>query len=100
MLHLIAARQKEMAASSVSELVMAVKQPRALSESTNRPFSRKSEGGTEKERNEAAGRRFSENVAPARRNSHVGMRNSMQKIIEIPETGKKPRKSGLRSFMG
>ncbi|XXG81059.1 hypothetical protein AAC387_Pa09g1784 [Persea americana] len=94
------ARQKEMAVSSVSELVMAVKRPRALSESTNRPFTRKSEGGTEKERHEAAGRRFSENVTPARRNSHIGMRSSMQRINEIPEVGKKPRKSGLRSFMG
>nr|AML76773.1 putative LOV domain-containing protein [Eupomatia bennettii] len=90
------ARQKEMATSSVSELVLAVKQPRALSESTNRPFMRKSEGGGVHERHEAMGRRNSENIAPERRNS----RTSMQKMSEIPEGGKKPRKSGLRSFMG
>nr|AML79189.1 putative LOV domain-containing protein [Idiospermum australiense] len=94
------ARQKEMAVSSVSELVMAVKQPHALSESTNRPLTRKSEGGTDRERHEAMGRRFSENVAPATRDSHVGRRSTMQKINELPEGGKKPRKSGLRSFMG
>nr|AML79164.1 putative LOV domain-containing protein [Drimys winteri] len=95
------ARQKEMAESSVSELVLAVRHPRALSESTNRPpFMRKSEGGGEQARSEATGRRYSENIAPARRNSHGGMRISMQSISEMPEGGKKPRKSGLRSLMG
>nr|AML79437.1 putative LOV domain-containing protein [Nandina domestica] len=92
------ARQKDMAVSSVTELVQAVKQPRALSESTNRPFMRKSEGGGGPVRSETPGRRNSENVAPQRRNSHGIMRSSMQKINELPE--KKPRKSGLRSFMG
>nr|AML78420.1 putative LOV domain-containing protein [Aextoxicon punctatum] len=92
------ARQKEMAASSVSELVLAVKKPRALSESTNRPFMRKSEGGGEQDRSEALARRNAENVAPPRRNSYGGTRSSMQRISELPE--KKPRKSGRRSFMG
>ncbi|OVA09952.1 PAS domain [Macleaya cordata] len=102
------ARQKEMATSSVTELVLAVKDPRALSESTNRPYMRKSEGGgtggagrprsSEALNGAAGGRRNSENVAPPRRNSHGGMRTSMQRISEVPE--KKPRKSGLRSFMG
>ncbi|KAK9279146.1 hypothetical protein L1049_012823 [Liquidambar formosana] len=101
------ARQKEMAASSVSELVQAVKRPRALSESTSRPFMRKSEGGGEQERSEALVRRNSEalprpwnseNVATPRRNSHGGSRSSMQRISELPE--KKQRKSGRRSFMG
>ncbi|KAF9594523.1 hypothetical protein IFM89_031657 [Coptis chinensis] len=90
------ARQKEMATSSVSELVLAVKQPTGpLSESTNRPlFTRKSEGGGGATRPEVPGRRNSENVPPPRRNS----RSSMHRISELPE--KKPRKSGLRSFMG
>nr|AML79319.1 putative LOV domain-containing protein [Chelidonium majus] len=105
------ARQKDMATSSVTELVLAVKDPRALSESTNRPLMRKSEGGgtggtgrlrlsSEGLNNAAGGRRNSENVAPPRRNSHGGgmRRSSMQRIREEPE--KKPRKSGLRSFMG
>nr|AML77251.1 putative LOV domain-containing protein [Berberidopsis beckleri] len=92
------ARQKEMAASSVSELVLAVKKPRALSESTNRPFMRKSDGGGEQERSEALARRNSENVAPPRRNSHGGTRATMQRISELPE--KKQRKSGRLSFMG
>nr|AML78835.1 putative LOV domain-containing protein [Cysticapnos vesicaria] len=97
------ARQKEMATSSVTELVLAVKDPHALSESTNRPMMRKSEGGGTgggRVRSDALsnGRRNSENVAPQRRNSHGGMRPSMQKISEMPE--KKPRKSGLRSFIG
>nr|AML76577.1 putative LOV domain-containing protein [Melia azedarach] len=92
------ARQKEMAAGSVTELVQAVKKPRSLSESTNRPnILRKSEGGGEEERATALGRRNSENVPPPRRNSHGGPRTSMQRIAEVPE--KKQRKSGRRSFM-
>uniref|UniRef100_A0A5B7BD45 non-specific serine/threonine protein kinase n=1 Tax=Davidia involucrata TaxID=16924 RepID=A0A5B7BD45_DAVIN len=95
------ARQKEVASSSVTELVQAMKKPRALSESTNRPFMRRSEGGSEHERSEAmamGGRRNSENIVPPRRNSHVGTRISMQRISELPE--KKQRKTGRRSFMG
>nr|AML76739.1 putative LOV domain-containing protein [Canella winterana] len=95
------ARQKEIATSSVSELVMAVKQPRALSESINRPlFVNKSEGsGGEQVRSEAMGRRYSEKIIPARRNSHASTRLSLQSISEMLG-GRKPRKSGLRSLMG
>lgn len=93
----VAARQKEMATSSVSELVQAVKRPRALSESTNRPF-RKSGGGKEENRDESLARRNSESVAPPRRNSHAGTRSTMDCISELPE--KKQRKSDRRSFMG
>lgn len=96
-----AARQKEMASSSVTELLEAVKEPRAraLSESTNRPFMRKSEdGGLEKF--DAINLRNSENTAPAkpaRRHSHAGTRSSMQKIMEVPE--KPQKKSSRSSFM-
>nr|AML78798.1 putative LOV domain-containing protein [Linum strictum] len=97
------ARQKELAVSSVTELVEAVKRPRARSESKNRPLFRKSEssgGGDEEEKKKAAGtgRRNSESVASERRNSHGDRRNSMQSISELPE--KKERKSSRRSFMG
>nr|AML78772.1 putative LOV domain-containing protein [Platyspermation crassifolium] len=101
------ARQKEMATSSVTELVQAVKRPRALSESTNRhPFMRKSGGGSDHERSEALsmGRRNSDNMVlpppPPRRNSHAGVRtiSSMQRISELPE--KKPKKPSRLSFMG
>nr|AML77969.1 putative LOV domain-containing protein [Syzygium micranthum] len=84
------ARQKAMAASSVSELVQAVKRPRALSESINRPLMRRSGGGGEKERSDAVGRRNSENLG--------GMRSSMQRINEVPE--KKQQKTARHSFMG
>nr|AML77598.1 putative LOV domain-containing protein [Dipsacus asper] len=84
------ARQKEMAVNSVTELVQAVKRPRAMSESTNRPLIRKSAGGTDKDRSEMTG-----NV---RRKSHTGIRTSMEKINEIPEM--KQKKSSRRSFMG
>lgn len=103
-----------MATSSVTELVQAVKRPRSLSESTNRPFTRKSGGdgggsGLEQDtRKELAGqaRRNSENnvAPPPRRNSHGGgsgsgySRRSMQRINEVPE--KKQRKSLRLSFMG
>nr|AML76333.1 putative LOV domain-containing protein [Myodocarpus sp. BC-2016] len=98
------ARQKEMATSSVTELVQAVKRPRALSESTNiRPImTTKSEPGSEQERLDALGRRTTENTAPtlpARRYSHAGIRSStMQQINELPE--KKQKKTTRRSFMG
>ncbi|KDP44148.1 hypothetical protein JCGZ_05615 [Jatropha curcas] len=87
------ARQKEIATSAVTELVQAVKRPRALSESTNRSLTRKSEGGEEEERKRAVGRRNSENVPSNRRRN-----SSMERITELPE--KKPRKSIRLSFMG
>ncbi|XP_020101596.1 phototropin-1A [Ananas comosus] len=93
-------RQKNTARSSVSELLLAVKQSRTLSESTNNPFGTKSEGGGEMTRPEIPGRRNSDNAGGVRRNSRGGMRSSLQKISELPERGNKSRKSGLRSFMG
>ncbi|KAK1286743.1 Phototropin-1 [Acorus calamus] len=93
------ARQKDRAVTSVSELVMVVKDPRT-SESMNRPFMRKSESDSEQPVNETAGRRYSETIGPTRRTSGGGKRPSMQKIKELPEVGNKSRKSGLRSFMG
>nr|AML76888.1 putative LOV domain-containing protein [Wrightia natalensis] len=99
------ARQKEIAAGSVTELVDAVKKPRvrALSESTNynRPFMRKSEG-SELEKFDALAAQNLEKKPPARRHSHAGTRSTrstMQRIAELPE--KKPKKSNRRlSFMG
>lgn len=85
------ARQKDMAASSVNELVQAVKRPRALSESAHRPFRRRSGGGTENQRTDSLMRRKSDIVAPARR-------LSLERLSEVPE--KKPKKSGRRSLMG
>ncbi|GKV01093.1 hypothetical protein SLEP1_g13681 [Rubroshorea leprosula] len=95
-----AARQKEMAVTSVTELVEAVKRPRALSESRSRPFPRKSEGDGEDGRSATSMvRRKSETEAvPPKRNSHGGARFSMQRISEVPE--KKPRKSIRVSLMG
>lgn len=88
-----------MATSSVTELVQAMKRPRSLSESTNRPLMRKSEGAGEEERKGALARRNSENVPPSiRRTSLGGTRSSMQRITELPE--KKQRKSIRLSFMG
>ena len=104
----IAARQKDMATSSVAELVQAVKmpgsvsvsesRPRALSESMNRRSVRKSGGGgggDEAYRLEAAMvRRKSESAAA----STGRRRRSMERINELPET--KPKKYSRRSFMG
>ncbi|KAM5583891.1 hypothetical protein ABKV19_003659 [Rosa sericea] len=100
------ARQKEMATHSVTELVQAVRRPRSLSESTNRPFRKSGGGGRGEEVIEALARRNSdslprrnsESVAPARRNSLGDAKISMQCINEVPE--KKQKKSRRRSFMG
>nr|AML77124.1 putative LOV domain-containing protein [Alangium chinense] len=95
------ARQRENARSSLSELVVAVKKPRALSESTNHPLRRKSGGGGDdhvQDKPDSLGRRKSENLNPLRRNSQASMRTSMQRINELPE--KKHKKAGRLSFMG
>ncbi|XP_020214299.1 phototropin-1 isoform X2 [Cajanus cajan] len=93
------ARQKEKANSSVSELVLAVRRPRALSESGGRPLIRKSASGDDaQEKPEKSSRRKSESVASFRRKSHAGDRSSMERIAEIPE--KKHKNSRRRSFMG
>ncbi|KAK7404645.1 hypothetical protein VNO78_05600 [Psophocarpus tetragonolobus] len=90
------ARQKEKANSSVSELVLAMRRPRALSESGGRPLIRKS--GDAQEKPEKSSRRKSESVASFRRKSHAGDRSSMDRITELPE--KKHKNSRRRSFMG
>ncbi|XP_009409003.2 phototropin-1A isoform X2 [Musa acuminata AAA Group] len=94
------ARQKDRARSSVSDLVLAVKDPHSLSESRSYPFMRKSEGGGQTVVSEVPGKKSSENATAARRNSRSGMRSSMNKICELPEVANKSRKSGLKSFMG
>lgn len=99
------ARQKELASSKVTELVDAVKKPfrpRALSESNNRPFIRKSsEGGAGQppHRTDAVVNLNLENKAPPRRHSHAGTRTaSMERISELPEA--KPKKSRRLSLAG
>ncbi|XP_074576465.1 phototropin-1A-like [Curcuma longa] len=94
------ARQKDRARSSVSDLVMAVKDPTRLSESRNYTHMRKSEGGGQPVTSEVPARRKSENTTSVRRNSRCETRFSMQKISELPDSTKKSRKSGLKSFMG
>jgi len=94
-----AARQKEKANSSVSELLLAVRRPRAMSESGGRPLMRKSASGDDvKDKPEKSSRRKSESVASFRRKSHSGDTNSMERINELPE--KKHKTSRRRSFMG
>uniref|UniRef100_A0A0E0MIK9 non-specific serine/threonine protein kinase n=1 Tax=Oryza punctata TaxID=4537 RepID=A0A0E0MIK9_ORYPU len=92
------ARQKDQARSSVSELVLALKNPRSLSESSNSTLKRKSQESLSMSMSEVLGKRSSE--SGSRRNSHSGTRNSLQKISEVPEQGNRTRKSGLRAFMG
>ncbi|OWM68855.1 hypothetical protein CDL15_Pgr025042 [Punica granatum] len=107
------ARQKEMAASSVTELVQAVRKPRSLSESATRPFIRRSGGGGEKERSSSiiADAALGLGSGMGRRNSDLGgaknrkSSGSMERISELPEKTKKnvkkkpPKKSSRRSFM-
>nr|AML77259.1 putative LOV domain-containing protein [Aristida stricta] len=91
------ARQKDQARSSVSELLLALKNPRSLSESSAN-MKRKSQESIAALPNEIHGQRNSE--SGSRRNSRSGTASSLQKITEVPEGGNKTRKSGLRSFMG
>ncbi|GJN07226.1 hypothetical protein PR202_ga25040 [Eleusine coracana subsp. coracana] len=92
------ARQKDQARSSVSELVLALKNPRSLSESLNSSIQRKSQESSGVSLTEDSGKRSSE--SRSLRISHTGMTSSLQKISEVPEVGNKTRKSGLGSFMG
>lgn len=91
------ARQKDQARSSVSELVLALKNPRSLSESGNSTLKRRSQDSLGVLISEVPGKRSSE--SGSRRNSRTGT-SSLQKISEVPEGGNKTRKSGLLSFMG
>lgn len=90
------ARQKDMATSSVTELVLAVKRPRALSESTNNRPSIRTSGDRELGYHPEE-RRNSENAEPPRRHSVAGIGTSMEKINEMP--GKKEKKSRRLSLM-
>ncbi|XP_027911055.1 phototropin-1-like isoform X1 [Vigna unguiculata] len=92
-------RQKEKANGTVSELLLAVRRPRALSESAGRPLIRKSASGDDvEEKPEKSSRRKSESVSSFRRKSHAGDTSSMERITELPE--KKHKTSRRRSFMG
>lgn len=92
------ARQKDQARSSVSELLLALKNPRSLSESSNSTFKRKSQESVGALTGDGTGKRSSE--SGSRRTSRSGARSSLQKISEVPEGGNKARKSGLFSLMG
>ncbi|VAI16362.1 unnamed protein product [Triticum turgidum subsp. durum] len=92
------ARQKDQARSSVSELLLALKNPRSLSESSNSTFKRKSQESVGVLTGDGTGKRSSE--SGSRHTSHTGARSSLQKINEVPEGGNKTRKSGLFSLMG
>ncbi|KAI7725018.1 hypothetical protein M8C21_003597 [Ambrosia artemisiifolia] len=103
------ARQKDMATSSVVELVEAVKRPRSISESTqSHPFATTSKNYSDEDipnalsvgRRKSAETMFTRPPPPNRRNSHAGVRTipTMQTIDEIHD--KKPKKSKRLSFIG
>nr|AHZ63848.1 phototropin [Cephalotaxus harringtonia] len=89
------ARQKEMAVSSVTELVLAVKNPSSSSETRNRPAMRKSESAVAQMHTERVEKMNIVNPnlsAPDRRKSSSRLSGRF-------EAGKKRRKSGVRSFL-
>ncbi|KAK7402153.1 hypothetical protein VNO78_14191 [Psophocarpus tetragonolobus] len=99
------ARQKEKATSSVSELVQAMKRPRALSESASRPSIRKSGSADEEneleqqvEQAEKTLRRKSESGTSFGHKSEGGNKIPMQPISELPDNNHKNFQR--RSFMG
>nr|AHZ63852.1 phototropin [Stangeria eriopus] len=92
------ARQKEAAVSSVTELVLAVKNPYSFSESTSCLSTRESEDGGGQQRLESLAQTNtnSENsVAPSRRTSLAGLRTSLSRLSGVHEAWKKQRKSGF-----
>jgi phototropin len=82
----------------VSKLVLALKNPRSLSESLNSTIQRKSQDSTGVSLTENSGKGSSE--PESRRVSRTGLTSSLPKISEVPEGGNKTKKSGLRSFKG
>nr|AML76826.1 putative LOV domain-containing protein [Cryptomeria japonica] len=88
------ARQKEMAVSSVTELVLAVKTPCSFSESTNRPTMRKSESAVAQMHMERIERMNNENP----KFSTPDRRKSSSRLSAVFEAGKKRRKSSVLSF--
>nr|AML77189.1 putative LOV domain-containing protein [Diselma archeri] len=89
------ARQKEMAVSSATELVLAVKNPCSFPESTNRPTTRKSESAVHQMHMKEIERMNNENpkfYSPDRR-------KSSSRLSTVFEVGKKRRKSSVLSFM-
>nr|AML76705.1 putative LOV domain-containing protein [Actaea racemosa] len=93
------ARQKEMASSSVTELVQAVERPET---NIRHLLRRSSDPGSDQDRLDALGNQYkavTSAAPPPRRNSHAGIRTTMQSINELPEKKlKKPRRR--HSFMG
>nr|AML79340.1 putative LOV domain-containing protein [Microbiota decussata] len=89
------ARQKEIAVSSVTELVLAVKNPCSFSESINRPTMRKSESAVHQMHKEHIERMNDGNP----NSSTPDRRKSSSRLSAVFEVGKKRRKSGVRSFM-
>jgi len=85
-----AARQKDHARSSVSELLLALKDPRSsLSESRNNTLKRKSQESGDVLSGEVPGKRISE--SGSRRNSRSGTRNSLQKkLVKCLKEGIRP----------
>lgn len=92
---LFAARQKEMAVSSITELVLAVKNPFSFSESTNRPTMRKSESAVHQMHMENIERMNNANP----KFSTPDRRKSSSRLSAVFEVGKKRRKSSVLSFM-
>nr|AML79168.1 putative LOV domain-containing protein [Dioon edule] len=92
------ARQKEAAVSSVTELVLAVKNPYSFSESTSCPPRHGSEDGGDQLRLESVVQTNASSVnyvAPSRRNSLAGLRTSLSRLSGVHEVWKKQRKSGF-----
>ena len=88
-----------MASTSVTELLEAVERPESMNV---RPLIRRSsDQGTDKDQLDGLGKYYTSvtTAPPPRRNSHAGIRTSMQRINEVPD--KKPKKTSRRhSFMG
>nr|AML78505.1 putative LOV domain-containing protein [Wollemia nobilis] len=89
------ARQKEMAVSSVTELVLAVKNPHSFSESRNHSFMRRSESAIDQMHTEQEEKMNNLNANFAALDRH----KSSLRLSETYEGRKKRRKSRVLSFL-
>nr|AML78035.1 putative LOV domain-containing protein [Cathaya argyrophylla] len=97
------ARQKDMAVSSATEVLQAVKHPRSVAQPTTQLTARHSEGALSPQHLEPIIDTKNEKInsdAPSRRTSQTSMRKDISRKSDVHDAGMKQRKSGRLSLMG
>lgn len=97
------ARQKDMAVSSATEVLQAVKHPRSIAQSTTQLTACHSEGALSPLHLEPIADTKVEKInsdAPSQRTSQTSLRNDISRKSDVHDAGMKQRKSGRLSLMG